>query len=94
MVESAWASAGLSGPTRRSVGGAVSGEADVGGGGEGLSWPLHEVSARSVNRTNTRTGFGFLNIDLAFDMERHGRTFPNANHGNTGARYEHLPRDT
>src|SRR4029434_5128418 len=69
MVESACASAGLSGPTTRSVGGAVEGEADVGGGGVGLSWPLHAVCVVSASPTNRRTPFALRDIGFLFEID-------------------------
>src|ERR1039458_3606529 len=51
MVASAWASAGVSGPTTRTVGGADAGDADVAGGAEGLSPLPHALSDRTAAAT-------------------------------------------
>jgi hypothetical protein len=55
MVASAWASAGVNGPTTRSVGGADAGDADVAGGAEGLSRLEHALSASTAAATRLTT---------------------------------------
>ena len=51
MVASASASAGLSGPTTRSVAGAVNGDSVVAGGVGSLSQLVHTLSARTAAAT-------------------------------------------
>ena len=55
MVASAWASAGVSGPTTRSVAGADDGDSDVAGGVGSFSQLVHALSARTAaaNRLTT-----------------------------------------
>ena len=51
IVASASASAGVSGPTTRSVAGADDGDSDVAGGVGSLSQPVHALSARTTAAT-------------------------------------------
>jgi hypothetical protein len=60
MVASACASAGVSGPTTRSVAGADAGDADVAGGGGGMPSPPHAFSPMTAAATRPATPSRFV----------------------------------
>lgn len=70
MVESAPASASVSGPTRRSVAGADAGDADVAGGAEGLLPLTHALrvsmaAATKLTTTPCVAGIGSIIITIS-----------------------------